>query len=67
MEIKKDTLIAEALSAGNALAVRDALANFGMHCFGCALAKKETIEQAAASHGIDLETMLIALNAASNS
>ena len=67
MKITKDTFIADALSTGNAQAVAMALKNFGMNCFGCALAKGETIEQAAATHGVDLEMMLAALNAASES
>ena len=34
----------------------------GMHCFGCALAHNETVAQAVAVHGEDLETLLSKLN-----
>ncbi|MCL1975319.1 MAG: DUF1858 domain-containing protein [Firmicutes bacterium] len=34
----------------------------GMGCLGCAAAHFENIEQGAAAHGIDIETLLSALN-----
>ena len=34
----------------------------GMHCVGCAIAHGETVEEAAAVHGIDLDEMLTKLN-----
>ena len=36
----------------------------GMHCIGCAVSTSETLEQAAEVHGIDLQKLLDALNAA---
>lgn len=36
--------------------------NFGMGCIGCSAARFENIEQGASVHGIDLDTLLAALN-----
>lgn len=65
--ITKEMKIADALEQGNQQAIADALFNFGMHCFGCALAKGETVEEAAMAHGVDIDDMLDALNEAANS
>ena len=35
----------------------------GMHCLGCARARNETLGQACAGHGIDVDEMLAELNA----
>lgn len=37
---------------------------FGMGCIGCMAARFETLEQGAAAHGIDIDKMVDALNAA---
>ena len=39
----------------------DTLFQFGMGCVGCAIARGETIRQAAEAHGIPLQEMLNAL------
>ena len=62
--ITKDMLIADALRQGNTEAMAEVLYSFGMHCLGCALAHGETIEQAAAVHGVNPEEMVAALNEA---
>lgn len=62
--ITKDMKIAEALEQGNSEAIAEALFGFGMHCFGCALAKGETVEEAAMVHGVDVDEMVEALNKA---
>jgi hybrid cluster-associated redox disulfide protein len=36
--------------------------NFGMHCLGCPSAQMESIADACAVHGIDLEKLLQELN-----
>ena len=36
----------------------------GMHCVGCHVATWETLEQAAAGHGIDVDKLLKKLNGA---
>jgi hybrid cluster-associated redox disulfide protein len=38
------------------------LMTFGLHCFGCPLTAYETIEEAAAVHGIDIDFLLEKLN-----
>ncbi len=40
----------------------EVFAQFGLGCIGCAMAAFETLEQGAAAHGIDVETLLKALN-----
>ncbi len=35
---------------------------FGMHCLGCPISRGETVEQAAAAHGVELNVMLDKLN-----
>jgi|AGTN01.1.fsa_nt_gi hydrid cluster protein-associated redox disulfide domain len=62
--ITKETLISDALKEGNVDAMAEVLFNFGMHCLGCSLARGETIEQAAAAHGVDAEEMVKSLNEA---
>jgi hybrid cluster-associated redox disulfide protein len=37
---------------------------FGLHCYGCAAARYETIEQGAQAHGIDPEKLIEAINKA---
>lgn len=59
-KITKDTLIAECLELNPNSA--EILLEAGMHCFGCAMAHGETIEQAVAVHGEDLEKLLSRLN-----
>ena len=56
----KDTLIADCLQINPNAA--EVLLAAGMHCFGCALAHGETIEQAVAVHGEDLDALLAKLN-----
>ena len=58
--VNKDTTIGEVLSGySNG---RLMLQGFGMHCFGCPLSQMETLEQAAAAHGTDVNFMLAKLN-----
>jgi hybrid cluster-associated redox disulfide protein len=35
---------------------------WGLHCFGCAVARFETIEQGAVAHGIPTDDLVKALN-----
>jgi len=67
MAISKNMLIAEVLKGGNAEAKAEVLFSFGMHCLGCALAKGETLEQAAAVHNVDIDVMVKALEEADKS
>ena len=59
-KITKDMLIADVLKADESLA--EVFYEFGMHCLGCPISHGENIEQAAAAHGIDLNSMLSKLN-----
>lgn len=40
----------------------DILQSMGMHCIGCAMARGETIEQAADVHGVDIHELVEKLN-----
>ncbi|MDR1940555.1 MAG: DUF1858 domain-containing protein [Clostridiales bacterium] len=62
--VTKDMLIADALKQGNVQKMAEVLQGYGMHCFGCAIARGETVEQAANVHGVDVDEMLSALNLA---
>ena len=42
--------------------VKDVLMGFGLHCFGCPMSQMETIEQAAAVHGVDVDLMMEKIN-----
>jgi len=59
-KITADTLISDCLQINPNAA--EILLSAGMHCFGCALAHGETVSQAVAVHGEDLEALLAKLN-----
>lgn len=59
-KITADTLISECLELNPNAA--EILLSTGMHCIGCAMAHGETIEQAVAVHGEDLNALLKKLN-----
>lgn len=61
--ITKDMLIMDALKAGDADKIAAVLQDSGMHCLHCMLAHGETIEEAAAVHGIDADELVEKLNA----
>ncbi len=61
MEINKDTVIGE-LIRQKPQAI-ETLMQFGMGCVGCPASQMETLEEAAAVHGLALEPLLEALNA----
>lgn len=63
MKITKDMLLIDAFRQGNSEKMAEVLFGFGMHCLGCALSHGETVEQAAATHGVDADEMVNALNA----
>ena len=58
--ITAETLIADVLNINENAA--EILIDFGMHCLGCAIAHQETVGEAAAVHGINLDDLLDALN-----
>ena len=64
MTLTADSTIAEVLREKPEAA--ETLFRFGMGCLGCALAKGETIREAAMAHGIPLSELLAALKIAEN-
>ncbi len=66
-EITKDMLIGDAINIGNQEAICKTLLEIGMHCFGCAIARGETIEDAAAVHGVNVDELVAKLNEAARS
>ena len=56
MEITKDTLIGEMLEYDMGLAY--ILMQCGMHCVGCPSSIGESLEEACAVHGMDVEAVL---------
>jgi len=59
-QITKDTIIAEILKVAP-----DAVPLFrsmGMNCLGCAMASGETLGQACAAHGVDVDDLLVKVN-----
>ena len=65
--ITKDMLIGEVIRQGNSQAIAEVLMDVGMHCLGCAMARGETVEQAALVHGVDVEELVERLNEAAES
>lgn len=60
-QVTKDTMIGELLQINENVA--PILLNIGMHCLGCPSSQMETIEQAAAVHGIDSAALVDEINA----
>ena len=58
--ITKDMTIREALMAKPEAA--EILMAFGMGCIGCPSSQMETLEEAAAVHGMNLDNLLAELN-----
>ncbi|HBC31877.1 MAG TPA: disulfide oxidoreductase [Clostridiales bacterium] len=58
--ITKDMTIGEVIRAKHEAA--EILMTFGMGCVGCPSAQMETLEEAAAVHGMNLDNLLAALN-----
>ena len=61
--ITKDMLIIDILNQEKANELAQVLVDAGMHCLGCLAAHGETLEQAAAVHGIDADELVAKLNA----
>ena len=60
IEVLKTTQIGEVLRINPN--VKDVLMGFGLHCFGCPMSQMETLEEAAAVHGVDVDLMLEKIN-----
>lgn len=59
-EISKDMTIGEVLKQNPNL--EEIFLGFGMHCVACPVSQMETVEEAAAVHGVDTEFLLKKLN-----
>jgi len=58
-QITKDTIISDILSiAPDCVPV---FRSIGMNCLGCAMSSGETLEQACAAHGVDVDDLLLKL------
>jgi len=59
-QITKDTIIANILKiAPDSVPI---FRSMGMNCLGCAMASGETLEQACAAHGVDVDDILQEIN-----
>jgi len=58
-QITKDTIIADILKiAPDSVPL---FRSIGMNCLGCAMASGETLQQACAAHGVDVDGLLLKL------
>lgn len=60
MKFNKDTKIGKILEVAPEKA--EILLQAGMHCLGCPASQEETLEEACAVHGIDVEELVKTLN-----
>ena len=59
--IERDTVIGEIVN--NYPESAEILLSIGMHCLGCPAAQAETLEEACAVHGVDVDEVVEAINA----
>ena len=62
--ITKDTIIGDILDMAPQTA--PIFLSIGMHCLGCPSSRGETVAEACAVHGVDVEKLLEAVNAETN-
>ena len=60
-QVTKETMIGELLMI-DMEAAAPVLMGIGMHCLGCPASQMETIEEAAAVHGVNADELVNALN-----
>jgi len=60
MQVTKDTIIGDILDMDRTTAPY--FLEMGMHCLGCPSARGETLEQACAVHGVDVNELVEKLN-----
>ena len=66
-QITKDTMIGELLRDQEHIdSIAEVLFGIGMHCLGCPSSRGETVEEACAVHGIDVEKLLAIVNEEAN-
>ena len=64
VEITKDTIIGDILDVAPQTA--PILFGIGMHCLGCPASRGETVEEACAVHGVDVDKLLALVNEEAN-
>ena len=64
MAVTKDMLMGDILNTEKAETIANILQAEGMHCVGCPSSLMESLEDACAVHGIDVEPVLAKINAA---
>ena len=64
IEITKDTIIGDILDIAPQTA--PIFFSIGMHCLGCPSSRGETVEEACAVHGVDVDKLLAVVNEAAN-
>jgi hybrid cluster-associated redox disulfide protein len=61
-KITKDMTISQVLEVSRATA--PVFFSMGMHCLGCPMSAGETVEEACAAHGVDVQEIVKKLNEA---
>ena len=64
IEITKDAIIGDILDIAPQTA--PIFLSIGMHCLGCPSSRGETVEEACAVHGVDVDKLLAVVNEAAN-
>ena len=64
VEITKDTIIGDILDVAPQPA--PIFFGIGMHCLGCPASRGETVEEACAVHGVDVDKLLALVNEEAN-
>ena len=64
VEITKDTIIGDILDVAPQTA--PICFGIGMHCLGCPASRGETVEEACAVHGVDVDKLLALVNEEAN-
>ena len=62
VKIEKDTIIGDVLDLAPETA--PLFQAIGMHCLGCPMSAGETVEEACAAHGVDVQEIVKKLNEA---
>ena len=66
MTVTKNTIIAEILNNDPTQGCVPIFLSTGMHCLGCPSSRGETVEEACAVHGIDVDKLLELVNEEAN-
>ncbi len=64
MTVTKDMIMGDILQTDKAETIAEILMAEGMHCVGCPSSIMESLEDACAVHGIDVDSVLAKINAA---